>query len=177
GAEDDLSPGLRAHPQVRGRDLDDRARHSPVRRLAGRARRRPFLPPLHLRRRSRGAITPLVERGQGVHDAALSADRERRALHALSRARGAPSCGRCRVTWIRSIAPEQATGGTADVYQRWRTKTGRDHVSNYWQSMGLDPAALDPMLALRAALMDNPAPLTTAQTEAIALVVSAVNGC
>ena len=81
------------------------------------------------------------------------------------------------MTWIRSIAPEQATGGTADVYQRWRTKTGRDHVSNYWQSMGLDPAALDAMLALRAALMDNPAPLTTAQTEAIALVVSAVNGC
>jgi hypothetical protein len=40
-----------------------------------------------------GAIAPLVERGQGVHDAALSADRERRALHALSRARGAPSRG------------------------------------------------------------------------------------
>jgi len=81
------------------------------------------------------------------------------------------------VTWIRSIAPEQATGETAEAFQRLRATTGRDHVSNVWQVMGLDPAALGPMLELRAALMDSPAPLTAAQAEAIALVVSAVNGC
>ena len=81
------------------------------------------------------------------------------------------------MSWIRSIAPEQATGDAAAAFQRLRAQSGRGHVSNFWQAMGLDPTALGGMVELRAAIMDAPAPLTASQAESIALVVSAVNGC
>ena len=46
-----------------------------------------------------------------------------------------------------------------------------------WQTCGLDPVGLEALFAYYRALMDDPAPLTQAQAELIALVVSATNGC
>ena len=81
------------------------------------------------------------------------------------------------MSWIRTIPPDQATGAAADAYAAMRDGTSRAHVSNVWQAVSLDPPGLTGFFELRATLMDDPAPLTLAQAEAIALVVSATNGC
>jgi uncharacterized peroxidase-related enzyme len=79
------------------------------------------------------------------------------------------------VSWIRDVAPEEAAGEAARAYQEIHGARGR--VSRLWQSMGLDPAGLRAAFAHYRALMDDPAPLSAAQAELIALVVSATNGC
>jgi uncharacterized peroxidase-related enzyme len=81
------------------------------------------------------------------------------------------------MTWIRSISPDQATGATAAAYAKLRERSSRPHVSHIWQALGLDPRGLSGLFGLRADLMDDPAPLSLAQAEAIVLVVSATNGC
>ena len=55
--------------------------------------------------------------------------------------------------------------------------SSRGAVSALWQSCGHDPRGLDALHALYRTLMDDPAPLTRAQAELIAVVVSATNGC
>jgi uncharacterized peroxidase-related enzyme len=79
--------------------------------------------------------------------------------------------------WIRGVPPEAADAVLAPIYARIREKSSRGAVSNFWQSCGGDPRALDALHGLFRALMDDPAPLTPVQAEAIALVVSATNGC
>ena len=81
------------------------------------------------------------------------------------------------MSWIRTITPEQATGPTAEAYTKMRERTSRSTVNNLWQTLGLDPRGLGGLWGLRYDLMSDPAPLTTAQVEAIVLVVSATNGC
>ncbi len=81
------------------------------------------------------------------------------------------------MSWIRSIPPEQATGPVADAYAKLGDRSRRAHVSNIWQALSLDPRGLAGLFALRAELLDDPAPLSDAQAEAIVLVVSATNGC
>ncbi len=81
------------------------------------------------------------------------------------------------MTWIRSIPPEQAAGAAAEAYAKLRERSSRPHVSHVWQVLALDPRGLTGLFGLRSDLIDDPAPLTTAQAEAIALVVSATNGC
>ncbi len=81
------------------------------------------------------------------------------------------------MSWIQSITPDRATGATAEAYERLKQSGGRNQVSAVWQALGQDPAGLGGFFALRKALMDDPAPLTAAQAEAIVVVVSAVNGC
>jgi uncharacterized peroxidase-related enzyme len=81
------------------------------------------------------------------------------------------------MSWIRSIAPEQATGATAEAYAKLRERSSRPHVSHVWQALALDPRGLTGLFGLRSDLMDDPAPLTLAQAVAIVLVVSATNGC
>ncbi len=81
------------------------------------------------------------------------------------------------MSWIRSIPPQQATGPLADAYAGIDARSSRSRVSNVWQALSLDPRGLTGLFALRADLMDDPAPLSQAQAEAIVLVVSATNGC
>ncbi len=82
------------------------------------------------------------------------------------------------MSWIRSIAPEQAAGATAEAYARLNAgAAGPAKVNNIWRVQGLDPQALEALNAWRAALMGSPEPLTRAQAFAVALVVSATNGC
>jgi uncharacterized peroxidase-related enzyme len=79
--------------------------------------------------------------------------------------------------WTAPIAPEAARGDLAKVYERIRAASSRGAVSLLWQSAGHDPRGLDALHALYRTLMDDPAPLTRAQAELIAVVVSATNGC
>jgi uncharacterized peroxidase-related enzyme len=80
------------------------------------------------------------------------------------------------VSWIRSIAPDQAPAALAPLYQRIRERSSRGDVGHLYRALGTDPVMLETLFAQVRAL-DDPAPLTTAQTELIILVVSATNGC
>jgi uncharacterized peroxidase-related enzyme len=81
------------------------------------------------------------------------------------------------VTWTRSEPAESAAGPLRSIYERIRSHGSRGRVSRVWQAVGLDPRGVEALFALRVALLDDPAPLTAAQAELIALVVSATNGC
>lgn len=80
------------------------------------------------------------------------------------------------MSWIRSIAPDQAPAALAPLYQRIRERSSRGDVGHLYRALGTDPVMLETLFAQVRAL-DDPAPLTTAQTELIILVVSATNGC
>lgn len=79
--------------------------------------------------------------------------------------------------WVHHVSPGEAQAPLDAVYERILARSSRGRVSNLWQAQGLDPAALDAIDALYQALMRTPAPLSQAQVELIALVVSATNGC
>jgi uncharacterized peroxidase-related enzyme len=80
-------------------------------------------------------------------------------------------------SWTRSVAPEQAQGRLRALYDAVAARSSRGRVGHLWTALGLDPVSLEHTFAFRGALFDDPAPLTLAQAEMIALVVSATNGC
>lgn len=81
------------------------------------------------------------------------------------------------MSWIRPIDLKDASGELATVYETIRAASSSGRVSNLWRSCGLDPSGLGAMFAHYRTLMADPAPLSPAQAEFIALAVSAVNGC
>lgn len=81
------------------------------------------------------------------------------------------------MSWTRSIAPEAAPPELRATYDRIAARSATGSVSNLWQALALHPAGLDAAHATYRALLDDPAPLTSAQAEMIVLVVSATNGC
>lgn len=81
------------------------------------------------------------------------------------------------MSWIRSISERDAGGELVPVYESIRAASSAGRVSNLWQACGLDARGLEAMFALYRSLMADPAPLSVAQAEFIALAVSAVNGC
>ena len=81
------------------------------------------------------------------------------------------------MSWTRSEPPEAAAEPLRSVYARIASHASRGRVSQVWQSLALDSKGLEALFALRVALLDDPAPLSAAQAELIALVVSATNGC
>lgn len=81
------------------------------------------------------------------------------------------------MSWTPSIPPAEAGGPLAEVYRRIQTHSSANRVANVWQVQGLEPATLTATFDLYRALMDDPSPLTRAQAELIALVVSATSGC
>lgn len=81
------------------------------------------------------------------------------------------------MSWTRSIAPESAPPELRGVYDRIASRASSGRVANVWQALALSPAALETAYASYRALTDDPSPLTGAQVEMIALVVSATNGC
>ena len=81
------------------------------------------------------------------------------------------------MSWLARIPPETAPPALADLYDRIRTQASSQRVAHLWQAWAGHPAGLETALASRGALLDDPAPLTGAQAEMIALVVSATNGC
>ena len=81
------------------------------------------------------------------------------------------------MTWIRSVPPEAAGPELEPVYARIVETSSRGAVSELWQALSLDPAALAAVHELYLALMRRTGPLTAAQAEMIAVAVSATNGC
>ena len=81
------------------------------------------------------------------------------------------------MSWTRSIAPEAAPPELRGVYDRIAAGATSGRVANVWQALALHPAGLETAYASYRALTDDPAPLTAAQVEMIATVVSATNGC
>ncbi len=81
------------------------------------------------------------------------------------------------MSWITPVPPEQAGADLVPVYERIVAQSASGRVSNLWRAWGGDAAGLDTLHAHYRALMADPAPLTAAQAEMIALVVSATNGC
>ncbi len=81
------------------------------------------------------------------------------------------------MSWIASVPPESASDPLRAVYRSILGRSNAGRVSNVWQAQGLDSRALEASHAHYRALMDDPAPLTHAQAQLIAVVVSATNGC
>lgn len=79
--------------------------------------------------------------------------------------------------WITPVEPGGATMPLATIYEAIRTRSSRGEVGALWRAMGLDASGLDAAFHHYRSLMEDPAPLTGAQAELIALVVSATNGC
>src|SRR5262245_46052876 len=81
------------------------------------------------------------------------------------------------MSWIQDVAPERAGATLSPIYERVAAESSNGRVANAWRVWGSDPHGLATLHAHYRALMANPAPLTAAQTEMIAVVVSATNGC
>lgn len=79
------------------------------------------------------------------------------------------------MSWTRPATA--AMPDTSAIFERIRSNSSRGVISNLWLALGADPAALDACFSHYRALMAAPAPLTMAQAELVALVVSATNGC
>ena len=79
--------------------------------------------------------------------------------------------------WIQEVAPESAGAGLAPIYERIGAASTGGSVANLWRVWGGDPAGLATLHAHYRAVMGEPAPLTPAQAEMLAVVVSATNGC
>jgi len=81
------------------------------------------------------------------------------------------------VSWIPLTPPEEASAALRAHYERIQSRSAAGRISNVWQAQGRDAGVLGATFDLHRALMDDPAPLSQAQAELIALVVSATNGC
>jgi len=81
------------------------------------------------------------------------------------------------MSWTRSIAPDAAPPELRPIYDRMRARSSSGSISNVWCALALHPEGLDTAYASYRAILGDPAPLTAMQGEAIALVVSATNGC
>ena len=81
------------------------------------------------------------------------------------------------MSWIRNIPPAAAAASLAPIYERIAANARSGKVANLWQAWGGDAGGLDTVHASYRALMAEPEPLSAAQAEMIAVVVSATNGC
>src|SRR5215471_12387131 len=81
------------------------------------------------------------------------------------------------MTWIKTVPPAEAGPALAAAYESAAAFSKHRRVSNLWQAWGADAPGLSTLHAHYRALMGDPSPLTPAQAEMVALVVSATNGC
>ncbi len=79
------------------------------------------------------------------------------------------------MAWIEIITPEKATGALAGIYRAALDRAGR--VYNILRLQSLNPPVLRAGIGLYRDVMHGESPLTRAQREMIATVVSQVNGC
>jgi len=80
------------------------------------------------------------------------------------------------MSWIRDVPPGAAPELSA-LHARIAAASSSGSIAHLWQSAGLDPRGLEKSHELYRALLGDPAPLTSAQAEAVAVVVSATNAC
>jgi uncharacterized peroxidase-related enzyme len=81
------------------------------------------------------------------------------------------------MTWIKSMPPAEAGPALAAAYESAVSFSKHRRVSNLWQAWGADPSGLATLHAHYRAVMGDPSPLSPAQAEMVAVVVSATNGC
>ena len=79
------------------------------------------------------------------------------------------------MAWIRTVPEGEATGPLKAVYDEAVKRAGR--IFNILKVMSLSPASLRASMGLYMAAMFHPSPLTRAQREMVATVVSATNHC
>ncbi len=81
------------------------------------------------------------------------------------------------MSWITDVSPGEAPAALAELHARIAAQSSAGRVAGLWRAGALDPRGLEKTFELYRALMADPAPLSRAQAEAIAVVVSATNGC
>lgn len=79
------------------------------------------------------------------------------------------------MAWIKLIDESQADGALARIYEAAKKRAGR--VYNILKIQSNNPAALQAMLDLYTAAVRGESPLTRAQREMLAVVVSRANRC
>ena len=79
------------------------------------------------------------------------------------------------MAWIREILPENADDELAEIYGRVAEPDGT--VDNILRVHGLHPKLLEDHFELYITAMKGSSPLSRAQREMIAVVVSALNEC
>ncbi len=79
------------------------------------------------------------------------------------------------MAYIKTIPPEDADGDLADDYGKALGRGGR--VWNIVRLMSLNPAVLRESMRFYLATMRGPSPLSRAQREMLAVVVSQANDC
>jgi alkylhydroperoxidase family enzyme len=79
------------------------------------------------------------------------------------------------MAWIETIEPGRARGRLAASYAAAVRRAGR--VFQIVRAMSLWPEVLDAAMELYVASMRAPAPLSRAQREMLAVVVSSANRC
>jgi alkylhydroperoxidase family enzyme len=77
--------------------------------------------------------------------------------------------------WIKTIAPEQATGRLKKLYDEAMLRAGR--VFHILRIQSLNPPVLDASTRLYVAVMHGPSSLTRAEREMLATVTSWANHC
>ncbi len=79
------------------------------------------------------------------------------------------------MAWIKTIAPEEATGRLKQIYDEAIKRAG--HVFNIIRLQSLNPTVLAASTGLYLAIMHGPSELTRAQREMLATVTSWANDC
>ncbi len=79
------------------------------------------------------------------------------------------------MAYIKLISEEDAEGRLARLYDQARKRAGK--VFQIVKCMSLAPHQLEASMGLYRAVMFGESPLTRAQREMIAVVVSKINGC
>lgn len=79
-----------------------------------------------------------------------------------------------RIAAITTVEPDQATGHLESLYVRLGRGAAPAHI---YQVHSLHPAALEAHVELYRTLMFGASPLSRAQRELVATLVSQVNGC
>ena len=79
------------------------------------------------------------------------------------------------MTWIRAIAPEEATGKLKELYDAAIRRAGR--VYHIVRTMSLSPPVLEASMGFYSRVMFGPGGLTRRQREMLAVVVSRANDC
>ena len=79
------------------------------------------------------------------------------------------------MAWIRTVADEDAQGRLAKSFEAARSRAGG--VANIVRTMSLNPRVLDASMGLYVAALQGDSPLSRAQREMLAVVVSRANDC
>lgn len=79
------------------------------------------------------------------------------------------------MTWIRTIAPDEAQGQLAGIYKAALARAGK--VFNILRIMSLNPPVLQASMGLYVSAMQGESPLSRRERELIAVVVSQINHC